>query len=95
MSGTKITEIKTVLVKHTGQGGPVRVRASSDSPAKDAAEILARRMYGKRGTVGSLRFDSSCGDSSTYEAFIGAAPTAAQTKRGDNGITGKNVWIYT
>jgi hypothetical protein len=96
MSGIKITEIKTVLVKHTGEGGPVRISAQSISPAKDAAEKLARRMYGKRGTVGALRFDSSAADgsSSTYEAFIGSSATKSEMKRGMNGITGRNVWIY-
>lgn len=87
---------KTTLIKHTGDGGPIRVRTDEPNQAATAAGILARRMYGARGTVGALRLDSWArdGSSHTYEAFIGRAHTAADSRRGDNGITGRNVWIY-
>lgn len=82
---------KTSLYTHTGNGGPVRAET-----AEQAAAILARRMYGKRGTVGALRLDSSAmdGSTATYEAFVGVGPTQAERRRGANGITGRNIWIY-
>ena len=87
---------KTILIPHTGYGGPIRVRTDEPDKATVVAGILARRMYGKRGTVGAMRLDSWAkdGSSHTYEAFIGRAPTAAERRRGVNGITGRNVWIY-
>lgn len=87
---------KTIIVTHTGIGGPVRVSAEDKNPAATAAGFLARREYGRRGTVGALRLDSWAedGSSHTYEAFIGAAPTAAERRRGENGICGHNIWIY-
>jgi hypothetical protein len=85
---------KTITVKHTGTGGDVRVRADSERPARDAANILARRMYGRRGTVCTLRLDSWSETSSTWEAFIGRSPTAAEARKSGNGVTGHNVWIY-
>jgi len=87
---------KTTMIQHTGEGGPVRVRTDDNDPAETVATILARRMYGKRGTVGAMRLDSWAkdGSSHTYEAFIGRAPTAAERRRGVNGITGRNVWLY-
>jgi len=85
---------KTIIVKHTGTGGDVRVRADSETPARDAANILARRMYGKRGVVCTLRLDSWSKTSSTWEAFIGRAPTASERRKYGNGVTGHNVWIY-
>ena len=87
--------MKTITIKHTGTGGDVRVRADSETPARDAAEILARRMFGKRGTVVALRMDSMCTDgSSTWEAFIGREPTASERRKYGPGVTGHNVWIY-
>ena len=87
---------KTTMIQHTGEGGPVRVPADDPHRAATAARILARRMYGARGTVRALRLDSWAQDGSsyTYEAFIGRAPTAAERRRGVNGITGRNVWLY-
>jgi hypothetical protein len=83
-------------IKHTGEGNPIRVSADDNDPAHTAAAILARRMYGARGTVATLRLDSWAKDGSahTYEAFIGRSPTAAERRRGANGVTGRNVWIY-
>ena len=88
--------MKTITIKHTGTGGDVRVRADSESPARDAANILARRMYGKRGTVVTLRLDSwsEDGKSATWETFIGRAPTAADVRKYGNGVTGRNIWLY-
>jgi hypothetical protein len=87
---------RTITIKHTGDGGAVRVSADAENPARSAAEILARRIYGKRGVVGTLRLDSwtADGSSHTYEAFLGVGPTQAARRRGANGITGRNVWIY-
>lgn len=88
---------KTIEIKHTGEGGPVRVSADVDNPARAAAEIIARRMYGQRGVVGTMRLDSYApdGSSHTYEAFVGVGPTMADRKKyGANGLTGKNIWIY-
>lgn len=80
---------------HTSKGGPVRA-----NDADHAASILARREYGKRGTVGALRHDCdtvSAGrvTGSTWEAFIGCGPTQAERRRGLNCITGRNIWIYS
>ncbi len=88
--------MKTITIKHTGTGGDVRVRADSESPARDAANILARRMYGKRGTVVTLRLDSwsEDGKAHTWEAFIGREPTASERRKYGPGVTGHNVWIY-
>ncbi len=85
---------KTIVVKHTGPGGYVRVRADSLTPARDAANILARRMWGKRGVVCTLHLDSRSHSYSTWEAFIGRAPTASECRKYGNGVTGNNVWIY-
>jgi len=85
---------KTIVVKHTGPGGDIRVRSDSETPAKDAANILARRMYGKRGTVCTLRLDSCGLTHSTWEAFIGCHPTPAECRKHGNGVPGHNVWIY-
>lgn len=87
---------KTITIAHTGDGGAVRVSADTDNPARAGAEILARRMYGRRGAVGTLRLDSHAADGSghLYEAFIGCGPTQSERRRGANGLTGRNVWIY-
>ena len=87
---------KTITIKHTGTGGDVRVMSDSEHPARDAANILARRMYGKRGTVVTLRLDSwsEDGTSHTYEAFIGRSPTASEARKYGNGVSGRTVWIF-
>ena len=83
---------KTESVKHTGSGGIVRVRLATldgSSVARRAAEILARREYGRRAGVGTFRLDSYAADGSshTYQAFVGRpAP--------DGGMNGHNIWIY-
>lgn len=88
---------KTTIIKHTGVGGDVRVRAdNARNMARAAADILARREFGKRGTVVMLRLDSwsEDGKAHTYEAFIGRQPTASEVRKYGNGVTGHNVWIY-
>lgn len=75
------------IYEHTGEG-PVVTRATS---AKHAADIIARREFGKRGFCRTIRLDSYTRDGSvhTYEAFIG------RPVRGERGTTtGRNVWIY-
>lgn len=60
--------------------------------ATDAANIfagrLARRMYGRQGVVGILRYDSGTrnGEMSVFETFIGTHV--------DGGIAGTNQWIH-
>jgi hypothetical protein len=62
--------------------------------ANDAAEItagrMARREYGRRARVGTLRCDCWTQDNSvvTWEAFIGR-------KTGLHETTGRNVWFQT
>ena len=92
---------KTVMIQHTGQGGAVRVPADDPHKAATAAGILARRMYGARGTVAALRHDSDTVSGgrvtgSTWQAFIGRAPTDRDRRKYGSGIgiTGRNVWIY-
>jgi hypothetical protein len=87
---------KTITIKHTGAGNDIRIPATSENPARDAADILARREFGRRGVVVTFRLDSwsEDGKSHTYEAFIGRSPTAAEARKYGNGITGRNVWIY-
>ena len=73
--------------EHTGEGAVIR-RATS---AKHAADILARREFGRRGFCRTIRLDSYTRDGTvqTYEAFIG------RPVRGEHGTTtGRNVWIY-
>jgi len=80
---------------HTGDGGPIRAET-----VIAAAHKLARRMYGPRGTVGALRHDcdtvSGSGQvtGSTWQAFIGRGPTIADRRRGETGVTGRNVTLW-
>ena len=70
---------------HTGPGRPIR-RADS---VRHAAEIIARREYGRRGMVGALRHDAAGPGVSIFEAFVG------RPARGDaRTVTGRNIWIY-
>ena len=85
---------KTTDVDHTGTGGMVRVPLDESergyvSIAEYAAGILARREYGRSGTVRTCRIDSWTTDGlcGTYEAFIGRPVQGG-------GIQGYNVWIY-
>ena len=84
---------KTTDVDHTGPGGPIRVplcenARESRSIGAYAAEILARRIYGRNGTIGAFRLDSWSTDNSffTYDAFLGESR--------DDGITGRNYTLY-
>ncbi len=56
--------------------------------AKQAADIIARRLYGRRGVCASFRLDcwAEDGSSQTWEAFLG--------KRVRDGVSGRNVWVY-
>lgn len=82
--------MKTVAITHTGVGGVVRVPRDADAKAEYAARVLARRQFGRRGVVATLRLDSHATDGSahTYEAFIGR-------RNLDGSVSGRNVWIYT
>ena len=74
--------------RYTNSFDDVTTRAGS---AKEAADIIARRIYGKRGFCHALRHASRTEDgrSHTYEAFIGVPV------KGDRGTTsGRNIWIY-
>jgi hypothetical protein len=67
-------------------------RAVRTESATDAAYVfagrLARRLYGRRGVVGSLRYDSGTrdGDMAVFSPFLGTCD--------DNGIVGKNEWMH-
>lgn len=94
---------KTFDVTHTGKGGPVRIPLEryrnledyypSDRVSdiiREAADIVARREYGKTGYCRICNQDSYCQDGtrSTYQCFIGYPV-------GDNGETsGKNIWVF-
>jgi hypothetical protein len=82
-------ERKTIDVTHTGRGGVIRVPKTAEHTAQYAAEILARREFGRRGEATSLRFDACASDESSYvyQAFIGAPSPGG-------GLDGHNVWIY-
>ena len=74
-----------ITYDHTGSGRPI-TRADS---VRHAAEIIARREYGRRGVVGALRHDAAGPGVSIFEVFIG------RPVRGDaRTMTGRNVWIY-
>ena len=89
-----MTDAKTLLIEHTGEGGPVRVRVENvthgQCVARIAAGILARRMFGRRGVVVALHTDSHAPDYSytTWQASIGA-PAAG------GGWFVRGVWLYT
>ena len=77
----------TTTYEHTGKGGVVR----KATDAKHAADIIARREFGKRGYCRSIRHDSRTEDGKchTYEAFIG------RPVPGERGTTaGRSIWIY-
>jgi hypothetical protein len=61
---------------------------SGPEAVRTFADRLARKMYGKRGTVGNIRQDSwnEAETSSTWEVFVGYP--------NDGGVTGRNVWLY-
>lgn len=88
---------KTITIKHTGVGGDVRVEIDcARNMALEAAGILSRRQYGRRGTVAALRLDSwgADGKSHTYQAFIGRSPTVSQAIKYGYSVTGYYVLIY-
>ena len=51
------------------------------------AAIAARRDYGRRGTVETIRLDSWCRQCARYEAFIGAYDRETRS------TTGRNIWL--
>lgn len=63
--------------------------ADGTDPCRLAAEIVARREFGRRGVCRTMRLDSWATDGSfyTYEAFIGRSGR-------DGTCTGHNIWIY-
>jgi len=74
--------------RYTNSFDDVVTRATN---AQEAADKIARRIYGRRGYARSLRHDSRTEDnrSHTYEAFVGVSV------KGQPGTTsGRNVWIY-
>ena len=73
--------------EHTGKGGIVRNAES----AEHAADIIARREYGKRGFCRTIRLDCYTEDrrSHTYQAFIGR-PVPGNSRT----ISGRDIWIY-
>jgi hypothetical protein len=67
----------------------VRVPWEEPDKARKAAEILARRLYGRRGICRTLNLESWApdGSSRTYQAFLGTPA--------DHGVVvGDNFWIY-
>lgn len=93
---------KTFDIDHTGKGGPVRIpleryRNLEDYYPSDritdivgeAADIVARREYGRTGFCRICNLDSWSPDGSlsTYQCFIGYP-----NRHG--GFGGKNIWVY-
>jgi hypothetical protein len=92
----------TFDIQHTGKGGPVRVSLDAYLEARTsdytgpvskelceyAANVVARREYGKSGYCRAIRQDghSVDGQSATYQAFIGI-------QRGDD-CAGRDIWLY-
>lgn len=93
---------KTFDIDHTGKGGPVRVPLEryrnreeyypSDGISEivnEAADIVARREYGKTGFCRICNLDSwrEDGTYAVYQCFIGYPV-------GDGATSGKNIWVY-
>ena len=89
---------KTFDVTHTGKGGPVRIPLerytethgnSVHCIVREAAEKVARRMYGKNGTCMTCHLNSHSEDGTfaTYQCFV-CRPD------GYGGYAGKDVWVY-
>ena len=93
---------KTFDIDHTGKGGPVRMplerytNLSDEYPSdrisdivKEAADIIARREYGKGGycRICNLNSWTQDGTLATYECFIGYSV-------GDGNTSGRNIQIY-
>lgn len=98
----------TMDVAHSATGGDVHVPLSEitvtdpdmgemidcRAAAGRAAAILARRIYGPRGIAPTTRLDSWSHSVMTFQAFVGLPPTAAESRKGINTISGHNVWLY-
>lgn len=67
---------------------PVRAESASEA-ARCFADRLARRVWGKRGYMRTIRLDcwAENGRSYTFESFIGYSSGQGET-------TGRNEWIY-
>ena len=95
-----VSNKKIIKIQHTGPGADIRIdlskmRGAGDySLVKTAGEIIARRMYGRRGVVGSCRPDSVSDSYFTYEIFVGVHADRRTKNWRDQGITGQNVWLY-
>jgi len=77
---------KTRVVRTTA--GDCRVRLDDPEPARKAAWIIARRLYGRRGVVGTYRLDSwSTNGSKTFQASVGYPSPSG-------GLYVRSVWIY-
>ncbi len=76
------------MTRYTNSYDSVTTKAQD---AREAANIIARRIYGRRGYARTLRLDSSSrdGSSATYEAFIGVTPRNEPSR-----TVGRNIWIY-
>lgn len=91
----KMKKRKTFDVGHSTDGSPVRVSLEyydtfgAMQCARKAADIIARRLFGKSGYCRILNLDSWATDYSflTYNAFVGY----------DNGYgstIGRNIFVY-
>lgn len=62
--------------------------ADGTDPCRIAAEIVARREFGRRGVCRTMRLDSHAVDGSYYycESFIGRLGS-------DGSVSGRNIWI--
>ena len=68
---------------------PIMAESAHDA-AYVAAGRIARRLYGRRGCVGTCHLDSRAADGSqhVYQAYVGKPGYQRGT------IEGRNVWIY-
>jgi len=80
---------KKMTIKHTGKGGDVKAVS-----AKHAAEILARREFGRKGEVRTFRCTDHAPDMSTatFQAFIGKPESPR--KGADTATVGRNIIIW-
>jgi hypothetical protein len=72
--------------RYTSNADSVETRALT---AHDAAAIIARRLYGRRGVCASLRRDSRSADGRErqWEAYVGKPNRYG-------GVPGRNIWIF-
>jgi hypothetical protein len=74
----------------TSYDPPARIRAESDEDAaRQVADRIARRWYGRKGYCHHVRYDCRTmhkPTTYTYEAFVGH-PVG-------NGCQGRHIWLY-